>query len=541
MARVLVVEPVDQAGIDVLTAAHQTDVRLNLPRAELLGLLAEGGGYDALVVRSQTRVDAEVLRAGAPRLSVVGVASIGTDKIDIEAATRAGVMVVNAPTGNTIAAAEHTMALMLGLLRRIPSADASVRDGAWERGSFTGAELRGKVLGIIGLGKIGKQVCRRALAFEMKVLAADPYITAEQASEVGARLVGLTELLQRADVVTVHTPLTSHTRRMLARPQLDAMKRGVYCLNVARGGIYDEGALAEALTSGRVAGAAIDVFSAEPMAPDNPLRAAPNTVFTPHLGASTHEAQARVGHEMAEQVVMALAGVTPPYAVNAPAVAADVAPKLRPYVELARRLAILGRQLGTAPVGAVGLTYAGEIAAWDGSPLRTAALAGLLEAITDQRVNAVNADLVARERGLSVSETRTEASEPWASLLTLDLSAGSASPDVEGAGSLRLAGSTAHGRPHLVSLDGFEIDAELAGTILITRHHDRPGVVGAVGTLLAEAGVNISSLELSRLSAAGEATMFVSVDGGIPDAALERLRDHEAIVDARVVQLPDLA
>lgn len=539
MARVLVVEPVDQAGIDVLTAAHQTDLRLNLPRDELLGLLAEGGGYDALVVRSQTRVDAEVLRAAAPRLSVVGVASIGTDKIDIDAATRAGVMVVNAPTGNTIAAAEHTMALMLSLLRRIPSADASVRGGAWDRATFTGAELRSKVLGVIGLGKIGRQVCRRALAFEMKVLTYDPYITAEQASEVGARLVGITELLQRSDVVTVHTPLTAQTRGMLARPQLEAMKRGVYCLNVARGGIYDEAALAEALTSGHVAGAAVDVFSAEPMAPDNPLRAAPNTVFTPHLGASTREAQARVGHEMAEQVVMALSGVTPPYAVNAPAVAADVAPRLRPYVELARRLAILGRQLGDGPVGAVGLTYAGEIGAWDGSPLRTAALAGLLDAVTDQRVNAVNADLVARERGLSVSETRTEASEPWASLLTLDLSLeGAAGPHVP---SRRLAGSTAHGRPHLVSLDGFEIDAELAGTILVTHHHDRPGVVGAVGTLLAEAGVNISSLELSRLSAAGEAMMFVSVDDGVPAAALERLRANEAIVDTRVVQLPDLA
>ena len=542
MARVLVVEPVAQAGIDVLTAAHQTDVRLNLPRAELLQLLAEGGGYDALVVRSQTRVDAEVLRAAAPRLSVVGVASIGTDKIDLEAATRGGVMVVNAPTGNTIAAAEHTMALMLALLRRIPAADASVRSGAWERGSFLGGELRGKVLGIIGLGKIGKQVCRRALAFEMKVLAYDPYITDEQASEAGARRVGLTELLQRADVVTVHTPLTTQTRGMLARPQLEAMKRGVYCLNAARGGMFDEAALAEALVSGQVAGAAIDVFAAEPMAPDNPLRAAPRTVFTPHLGASTHEAQARVGHEMAEQVVMALAGITPPYAVNAPAVAADVAPKLRPYVELARRLAILGRQLDDAPVGAVRLTYAGEIAAWDGAPLRTAALAGLLEAVTDQRVNAVNADLVARERGLSVTETRTEASEPWASLLTLELGSRSDAAQAANlaASGLRLAGSTAHGRPHLVSLDGFDIDAELAGTILITQHHDRPGVVGAVGTLLAEAGVNISSLELSRLSAAGEAMMFVSVDEGVPDAAMDRLRSHPAIVEARLVELPAL-
>ena len=372
----------------------------------------------------------------------------------------------------------------------------------------------------------------------MKVLAYDPYLTAEQASEAGAQQVGLPELLQRADVITVHTPLTPQTRNMLGRAQLDATKRGVYCLNVARGGIYDESALADALASGHVAGAAVDVYGSEPMAPDNPLRAAPNTLFTPHIGASTREAQARVGHEMAEQVVMALAGITPPYAVNAPAVAADVAPRLRPYVELARRLAILARQLSDEPVGAMDLTYAGEIAAWDTSPLRTAALAGILEAVTDQRVNAVNADLVARERGLTVGENRTDASDPWASLLTLAVSSGGTDGGAAIGPSLRLAGSTAHGRPHLVSLDGFEIDAELSGTILVTRHHDRPGVVGAVGTLLADGGVNISSLELSRLSAAGEATMLVSVDEPVPAAHLDRLRALKAIISARIVQLP---
>jgi len=529
---VLVVEPVAPAGIEILAAAHETDVRLDLGPDDLIHLLGDGS-YDALVVRSQTRVDAGVLGAGSPRLSVVGVASIGLDKIDLEAATRAGVMVVNAPTGNAIAAAEHTMALLLSLMRRIPAAEASVRSGAWDRAKFTGSELRGKVLGIIGLGKIGRLVCRRALAFDMKVLAHDPYITAGQASEVGARLVGLAELLARADVLTVHTPLTGQTRGMIGTAQLEALRPGAVVLNVARGGIFDEAALARSLASGHVAGAALDVFSSEPMPPNSPLRDAPNTVLTPHLGASTREAQARVGEEMAEQVVMALAGVTPPYAVNAPAVAVEVAPRLRPYVELARRLAILARQLSDVPIAGMGLTYAGEIAAWDGAPLRTAALAGILDGVIDQRVNAVNADLVARERGLSVRETRTEVTEPWASLLTLEVS-----PAPDAAPVLRLAGSTAHGRPHLVSIDGFEVDAELAGRILVTRHHDRPGVVGTVGTVLAEAGVNISSLELSRLSAAGEATMFVSVDEPVPPDALARLSESDAIIEARVVQLP---
>ena len=532
MARILVVEPVAQPGIDLLAAAHDTEVRQGLGRDELLGLLAEGGGWDALIVRSQTRVDAELLSAAAPRLSVVGVASVGIDRIDVGAATRAGVMIVNAPTGNTIAAAEHTMALMLALLRNVPSADASVRQGHWDRAKYTGRELRGKTIGIIGLGKIGKAVARRATGFEMRVITSDPYLTEEQASEAGAKLVGLPELLHRSDVITVHTPLTAQTRGLLGKAQLDATKPGAFVLNVARGGIVDEGALADALASGQIAGAAVDVYSTEPMAADNPLRGAPNLVLTPHLGASTTEAQDRVGLEMAEQVLMALAGVTPPYAVNAPSVAPETAPKLRPYVELGRRLAILARQLAPGAFDAISLTYAGEIAAGECAPIRTAALAGILEAVTDQRVNAVNADLVARERGLTVRETRTPSSEPWASLVELAIGPADAEP------LLTLAGSTAHGRPHLAGLDGFAIDAELVGLMLVTRHHDRPGIVGAVGTILAEAGINISSLELSRLSERGEAMMFVSVDDPLDASVLERIRAVDGMVDGRLVELP---
>ena len=531
VARILVLEPVAQAGIDLLAAAHDTEVRLGLDRETALGLLGEDGGFDALVVRSQTRVDAALLSAAAPRLSVVGVASVGIDRVDLEAATRAGVMIVNAPTGNTIAAAEHTLALMLTLLRQVPAADASVRRGEWERGRYTGRELRGKTLGIIGLGKIGKAVARRALGFEMRVLTNDPYVTEDQASESGAKLVGLAELLHRSDVITVHTPLTARTRGLLGKPQLDAVKPGAFVLNVARGGIIDEGALAEALAAGHVAGAAVDVYSVEPMAADNPLRAAPNVVMTPHLGASTEEAQDRVGLEVAEQVLLALAGVTPPFAVNAPSVAPETAPKLRPYVDLGGRLAVLARQLAPVAFDALSLTYAGEIAAGECAPIRTAAVAGILAAVTDQRVNAVNADLVAHERGLTVRETRTASSEPWASLVELAVGPS------DGAPILTLAGSTAHGRPHLASIDGFAIDAELAGLMLVTRHHDRPGIVGAVGTILADAGINISSLELSRLSAHGEAMMFVSVDDPVPPTVLQLLLAFDGIKDARVVEL----
>ena len=528
MARILVVEPVAQPGLDLLTDSHDTSIRLGLTRESLIEALGEEGGWDALVVRSQTRVDAELLAAASPRLSVVGVASVGIDRIDVEAATRAGVMIVNAPTGNTIAAAEHTMALMLALLRHVPTADASVRAGEWERSRYTGRELRGKVLGIIGLGKIGRAVARRAAGFEMRIVTHDPYLTAEQAAEHGAKLVGLTELLHRSDVITVHTPLNPQTRGILASAQLEATKPGAFVLNVARGGIVDEAALADGLRSGHLAGAAVDVYAAEPMAPDNPLRDAPNLVLTPHLGASTSEAQDRVGVEMAEQVISALAGVTPPYAINAPSVGPDVAPRLRPYVELGRRLAILARQLRPEPISSIGLTYAGEIAGGECAPIRTAALAGILEAVTDQRVNAVNADLVARERGLTVSETRTDASEPWASVVILEV------------GELRLAGSTAHGRPHLAGIDGFAIDAELAGPMLVTRHHDRRGIVGAVGTILAEDGINISSLELSRLAAHSEAMMFVSVDDPLRPATLARLGAVDGMISAREVSLPEL-
>jgi D-3-phosphoglycerate dehydrogenase len=319
---------------------------------------------------------------------------------------------------------------------------------------------------------------------------------------------------------------------MIGRAQLDAMQPSAVVLNVARGGIVDEEALAEALISGRLAGAAVDVYGTEPMAPDHPLRAAPNTVLTPHLGASTSEAQGRVGAEMAEQVVLALSGVTPPYAVNAPPISADVAPKLRPYIELGRRLALLGRQLVAGGIGEIGLIYAGEIADWDCSPIRTAALAAVLEAVTDQRVNAVNADLVARERRLTLHETRTDASDQFASLVTLELGSGRAP--------VRLSGSTAHGRPHLASLDGFSLDAELAGLMVVTRHEDRPGIVGAVGTALAAASINISSLELSRLSAQGEAMMVVSVDSPVSAAVLGDLRAAQGMLEVRTVELPPL-
>ena len=317
MARILVAEPLSQAALDLLAASHDTTVRLHLSRADLRAALKEKGGWDALVVRSQTRVDAELLAAAAPRLRVVGVASVGTDRVDLAAATGNGVTVINAPTGSITAAAEHTFAIMLALLRKIPSADASLRRGEWDRARFVGAELWHRTLGIIGLGKIGKAVAQRAAAFEMRVLAHDPYLAVEQAAGNGATLVALPELLASADLITIHVGLTPQTKGLIGKAEIQAMKSGAVLVNVARGGLVDESALAQALRDGHLAGAAIDVFSTEPMPTDNPLRDAPNTILTPHLGASTVEAQARAGVEMAEQLLLALSGVTPPNALNA--------------------------------------------------------------------------------------------------------------------------------------------------------------------------------------------------------------------------------
>jgi D-3-phosphoglycerate dehydrogenase len=308
MPRILIVEPVAKPARELLAAAHETSIRLNLSRPDLLAAVAGEGGWDALVVRSQTWVDAELLAAAAPRLSVVGVASVGTDRVDLPAAAQAGVVVVNAPTGSTVAAAEHTLALMLALMRRIPSADASVRRGEWDRPRYLGRELRHKMLGIIGLGKIGQTVAHMAAGFEMRVIANDPFLTPEQAAESGATLVELSELLSSSDIVSVHVLLTPQTRGLIGEAQIAAMRPGAMLLNVARGGLVDEAALAAALHNGHLGGAAIDVFSTEPMTPDNPLRDAPNTILTPHLGASTAEAQERAGLEMAERLLLVLSG-----------------------------------------------------------------------------------------------------------------------------------------------------------------------------------------------------------------------------------------
>ncbi len=522
--RILVAEAIAGEGVELLRAAHDVDERAGLSHDELCAILP---GYDALIVRSQVQVDAGLIAAGT-RLVVIGRAGVGVDNVDLDAATRAGIVVVNAPTGNTIAAAEHTLALLYGLARRTAPADASVRRGEWKRAQFTGLELRGRTLGIIGLGKIGQAVAVRAIAMEMTVLAVDPFVTQEQADNHGVELVDMETLLRRADVVSVHVPLTRATRSLIGRDAIARMKRGSLLLNVARGGVVDETAVAEALASGQLGGAGIDVFEHEPPT-DSPLLSAPNTLLTPHLGASTAEAQVLVAEEVAAQVLDVLEGRSARYAVNAPLLTPETARAIAPYLPLAEILGRFFAQFSRGGVRTLTLEIAGELAEHDGTPLTAAVLRGLLETTTTERVNLVNAGALAKARGITVVERKTPDAGSFAALLTLSGEAGGRTAVV--------AGTVAAGEPRITRLDDYRLDMAPADTMLITRHLDRPGTVGRVGIMLGEADVNISSMHLGRTRPREDALMILALDDHVPDAVLDAIRDQEAVLDLWTIRL----
>ncbi len=522
--RILVAEPLAAEGVDLLRAQHDVDDRPGLPREELLAALPD---YDALVVRSQVQVDAEAIAAGT-RLQVIGRAGVGVDNVDLDAATRAGITVVNAPTGNTIAAAEHTLALLYGVARRIAAADASVRRGEWKRAEFTGNELRGRTLGIIGLGKIGQAIAARAVAMEMTVLASDPFVTAEQAAHHGVELVPFETILERSDVVTVHVPMTRATRGLIGRDQLARMKPGAILLNVARGGVVDEAAVAAALRDGHLGGAGIDVFEHEPPT-GSPLLDAPNTVLTPHLGASTAEAQVAVAEEIADQVLDVLAGRSARYAVNAPLLTPETARALAPYLPLAEILGRFFAQFARRGVRTLTLEIAGELATFDGSPLTAAVLRGLLETSTTERVNLVNAGALAKARGITLVERKTPDAGAYAAQLTLSGEAGGRTTTV--------AGTVAGGEPRLTRLDDYRLDMEPADVMLITRHRDKPGMIGRIGQILGEADVNISAMHLGRSAPRADALMILALDEDIPAGVGEAIRAHEAVIDIWPIRL----
>jgi D-3-phosphoglycerate dehydrogenase len=523
--RVLVTEKLAESGLALLRQDFRVDVRPELAGG---GLAEAIGPYEALIVRSQTQVDAGVVDAGA-NLKVVARAGIGLDNIDVEAATRRGVMVVNAPQSNILSAAEHTMALLLALARNVPLATATLRGGNWDRERFQGVELHGKTLGIVGLGQVGRMVAQRGLSFGMRLIAYDPYVSRERARQLSAELMpDLGALLVQADFVTIHLPRTPETEKLIGERELSLMKEEARLVNTARGGIVDEAALEAALREGRLAGAALDVFEKEPVT-DHPLFGLDNVVVTPHLGASTREAQDKAGTAIAEMVSLALHGEFVPFAVNV--AAAEVSERVRPFLALAERLGRILTGLADAPMRTVAAEYVGRIAESDTSVLTLAAVKGVLAGVVHEPVSYVNAPVIARDRGLEVSERRSTASQDYVNLLVLRT-------ETE-AGDVSVGGTLVGKRnaERLVRVYDFDIDMAPAADMAFFLYEDRPGVIGTVGTLLGEAGINIASMEVGRREAGGLALMGLTVDSPIPADVLDRITAAVGMKSARSIAI----
>jgi D-3-phosphoglycerate dehydrogenase len=523
--RILIADPIAPEGVQLLRAVGEVDMKLGLPQDSLVAIIP---AYDALVVRSETKVTRAVLEAAA-RLSVVGRAGVGVDNIDLDAATERGVVVVNAPQGNTVAAAEHTTALLLALARHIPQADASMRRGEWRRKDFLGTEVRGKTLGIIGLGKIGSEVARRASAMDMQVVAYDPFVPAERARVVGAESVDFEQLLLLSDFITVHPPLTAQTAGMLGAAEIARMKDGVRLINVARGGIIDEAALLEAVQSGKVAGAAIDVFTEEPPPAGHPLLSDPRIIVTPHLGASTAEAQERVALDVAEQIVDVLAGRPARYAVNAPLLPPETLKIVGPYMAVAESIGSIATQLVTGKLVSISIEYYGEIAEHDVTPLRASVIRGLLRPISVENVNIVNASVVAQGRGWEIREQLSPSHEVYLNVIHVHVQ----TTEEE----VMVAGTIEHGIPQVVQLNGLDVDIapEPGIHMLVCDNEDRPGMIGRIGTLLGQRDINIRSMQVGRRGKRERAIMLIELDEAPSEVELDEIEAIDGIYNVRLV------
>ena len=526
--RVLLADKIARNALTPLTADGQFELveRTGLQGEALAAAIAE---VDAVIVRSATRITRAALSQGS-RIKVIGRAGVGVDTIDVEAATEKGVAVFNAPAGNTISAAELAFALLLALVRKVAAADRSMRAGEWDRTSFNGTELYGKTLSLIGAGRVGGEVARRARAFDMRVLAYDPFLNEATARELGITLVPLDQALREADVISLHVPLTEQTRGMIDAAKLELLKKEAVIVNAARGGVLDEAALIEALQAGRVAGAALDVFAAEPLPADHPLRGLKNVVLTPHLGASTEEAQRNVAREIAEVIRAALVEGDLSGAVNAPAVGGEKLRRLRPVQELAERLGRLGAALASGPINRVEVRYAGDSDEFM-RPLAAASLGGVLaSSVGSGAVNLVNALHLARSRGIEVERVRTEPRRDYAEYLELRVSGSG--------GGLPVAGAIlGEGHPRLVKVGDYDVDVAPHGPLVILRNRDVPGVIGRVGTLLGNAGVNIAGYHQARLEAGGVALAAISVDDALPPSVVQALANLPEVVEVRQVEL----
>ena len=516
--RVLVSDPLAEEGIEILKEFADVDVNTGLTEDQLVASI---GNYDALLVRSGTEVTARVIDAGE-RLKFIGRAGAGVDNIDTEAATRRGIIVANAPEGNTLAATEHTMAMMLSLARNIPQATASLKKGEWKRSKFMGVELNDKVLGIMGFGRIGREVAKRAQALEMKIIAYDPFITQERAASLGVEMVPLDELFRRADVITVHTPLIKETRHVINAKTIATMKDGVRLINCARGGIIDEAALADAITSGKVAGAALDVFESEPPT-DSPVIGLEQVIVTPHLGASTVEAQQNVAISVANQCISVLSGGAAKYVVNAPMIPAEQQALVEPYAVLAQKMGSLLIQLTDGRLESIKVTYGGEAAALPNTKFITRIiLKGMLDPILQAPVNIVNAEFVAKERGIRLSETTTEEAHGFRNIISITAKTDKMTESVSGSVS-----APDHAR--IVSIGGYMTDLTPTGHVVISRHTDKPGVIGKAATILGRVNVNIAGMQVGRHKPGEEALMVLTVDSAVPAEAMDEIKKIDGI------------
>ena len=526
--RVLIADAISPRGIEELARdnALELTTKTALTEPELVALIPE---FSAIIIRSETKVSSKILNAGT-KLRVVGRAGVGVDNVDVEAATRRGIVVLNAPGGNTVSTAEHAFSLLLSVARRIPQADASVRGKNWDRKNFEGVELYNKTLGVIGMGRIGSELSRRAIAFGMRVVAYDPYLSAARARSLQVELVNeLDDLLTNSDFISLHTPLTAETHHIVDPARLQKTKRGVRIINCARGGLVDEAALARALQDRHVAAAALDVFEHEPLPDDSPLRLAPNLVLTPHLGASTAEAQESVGIEIAQSVRAALLEGTIRNAINMPNLDAKTLSIIGPHLRFGEKLGRFLSQIAPRRVETLNINYSGKVNEVDTTTITRAVLKGFLQSAGGSEVNEVNAPAFAETLGLKITETRLSAAGDYTDLLELSAVADGKTVSVGGA----FFGAT----PRIVSVNSRPVEARPHGVLLVLENTDRPGMVGRVGTMLGNHGVNIATMSLSRNQAGGTALTVLNLDS-TPDAQLlEKIRASEDIHSAQVIEL----
>lgn len=522
--KVLVADALSSTGVDRIKAVAKVDVKTGLKPEELIAII---GNYDALLVRSQTQVTAEIIAAGK-NLQIIGRAGVGIDNIDVNAATERGIIVVNAPTGNTISAAEHAMALMLSLARHIPRANASLKSCQWKRSDFMGTELKGKVLGVVGLGNIGSEVAKRARGFEMKVLGYDPYVTEERARSMQVELATLDRIYREADFITLHVPLTAQTKNMIGVKEMALMKPTTRIINAARGGLIDEEALVAAINNNKLAGAAIDVFIKEPCT-ESILFGVENIIVTPHLGASTAEAQDMATSDVVTQVIDVFEGRPARYAVNAPYIPAESLPVITPYVKVARTLGRLLQQLSEGQFKSLSIKYSGEISHYETRALKATVLGGILEQVSEERVNVVNADIVACKRGITVSEQTEPVCDNYQSLITIEA--------VTTAGPISVAATHLREEVHIVKVNDYWIDISPGGFFLFADHRDRPGLIGAVGNVTGQADVNVSYMHLSRLKPRGQALMVLALDEPLSDEGLKQVMALDGVNSAKMVHL----